>query len=54
MRREIVEAFARNSFSISVVRTIKRMSRRVLEENNYVLFVKTLTGGQRITDVVVP
>ncbi len=48
-----MEAFARNPFSIAVVRTIKRMSRHVLDENNYVLFVSTVTGGQRLTDVVV-
>ncbi len=54
----MVEAFARNLFSIAVVRAIKRLSRHVLEksvgcENNHVLFVSTVTGGQRMTDVVV-
>ncbi len=33
VRREKVEAFARNPFSIVVVRAIKRMSRHVLEES---------------------
>ncbi len=54
----MMEAFARNPFSIAVVRAIKRMSRHVLEEsvgyeNNHVQFVSTVTGGRRITDVVV-
>ncbi len=54
----MMEAFARNKFSIAVVWAIKRMSRHVLEEsvgyeNNHVLFVSTVTGGKRITDVVV-
>ncbi len=54
----MMEAFARNPFSIAVVRANKRMSRHVLEEsvgyeNNHVLFVSTATGGQRITDAVV-
>ncbi len=58
MRREILEAFARNPFSIAVVRTIKCMSKYVLEEsfdyeNKHVQFVSTVTGGRRITDVVV-
>ncbi len=54
----MMEAFARNPFSIAVVWAIKRRSRHVLEEsvgyeNNHVLFVSTVKGGRRITDVVV-
>ncbi len=51
-------ASARNPFSIAIFRAIKRMSRhvrgeRVGNENNHVLFVGTVTGERRITDVVV-
>ncbi len=54
----MVETFARNPFSIALVRAIKRIGRHVLEEsvgyeNNHVLYLSTVTGGQRITDVVV-
>ncbi len=51
-------ASARNPFSIAIVRAIKRMSRhvfgeRVGYENTHVLSVSTVTGGRRITDIVV-
>ncbi len=51
-------ASARNPYSIAIVRAIKRVSRKVLGErvgyeNNHVLSVSTVTGGRRITDVVV-
>ncbi len=62
VRREVVEAHtcacARNPYSIAIVQAIKRVSRHVLGErvgyeNNHVLSVSTVTGGRRITDVVV-
>ncbi len=51
-------ASARNPLPISIVRVIKRVSRKVLGErvgyeNNHVLSVSTVTGGRRIADVVV-
>ncbi len=51
-------ACARNPFSTAIVRAIKRMSRHVLGErvgyeNNNKLSVSTVTGGRRITVVVV-
>ncbi len=51
-------ASARNPFSIVIVQAIERMSRHVLGEsvgyeNNHLLPVSTVTGGRRITDVVV-
>ncbi len=56
--RAHTNASARHPFSIAIFRIIKRMSRHVLEErvgneDNYVQSARTVTGGRRITVVVV-